>query len=263
MTADKIRRMNRLFRADGKALIVAMDHLAYFGPMPGLERPAGTIRKVVAGGADVIMTTFGIATTFAAEIGQAGLILRADGGTSRLATAPAAGSLLYRAEDALRIGADGVACMGFPGSSFEHLNLPHLAELAAQCHEWRLPLLAEMLPQGFENPKEAWTPENIRTAVRIGAELGADIIKTRYTGSVESFRPVIESCPVPVVVLGGPKMETDEDLLRTVREAMDAGASGVAMGRNIWQHAQPDCMTAAVAAIIHEGASVEEALQLL
>lgn len=263
MNPQKIRRLNRIFRLDGKALIVAMDHGGFFGPQPGNERPGETIRKVVAGGADAIMTTFGLATTFPEELAAVGLILRADGGVSRLGGRKWRGRLLFGPEEALRLGADGVVCMGFPGAEREHDNLSYLAQLSARCNEWGLPLMAEMLPRGFEGGEDSRTVENIRMVVRIGAELGADIIKTQYTGSVDTFKAVTESCYVPVVILGGTKMDTDGDVLRTVREAMDGGARGVAMGRNIWGHDHPEKMTAAVAAIIHEDATVETALEKL
>ncbi|MBI4317984.1 MAG: fructose-bisphosphate aldolase [Chloroflexi bacterium] len=260
MDSGKLHRLKRIFRTDGKTLIVAMDHGTALGVVPGLERPGDTIKRVLAGGADAIMANFGIATAFAAEIGQAGLILRVD----RVAGGDAGEArLLYRAEDALRIGADCIACMGFPGSRFEHATLRHLAELAAECQRWQLPLLAEMLPQGFEGGEDARKPQAIGHAIRIGAELGADIVKTQYSGTVAGFRSALVSCFVPVVVLGGGKMEDEADVLRTAREAVDAGATGVAMGRNIWSHQHPERMTAALAAIIHDGATVEQAMKKL
>ncbi len=261
--SPKARRMTRLFGHDGRMVIVAMDQPAYFGAMPGADQPGPLIRSLVAGGADAIVTTFGVAMNCAADFGRAGLILRADGGTTKLAPTALPGRPLYSPEDALRLGADGLACMGYPGSRWEDPSLRDLAALAAQCQQWQVPLLAEMLPMLFENPKEGITPENIRDAVRIGAELGADIIKTQYTGSVESFRYVLDGCYTPVVILGGPKMGSDQDLLTTVHEALAAGASGVALGRNLWQHPRPERITAAVAALVHLDATVEQALEML
>ncbi len=263
MSADKTRRLNRIFRADGRAVIVAMDHGNFFGTQAGFEDPATVIEKVIAGQPDAIMTTFGLARKFARELAPTSLILRVDGGASRLGTRAWRGSLVFDAETALRIGADGVVAMGFPGSENEDKNLNYLAMLSKQSAQWGLPFIAEMLPRGFEGGDDARAPDTIALAARLGAELGADIIKTQYTGSVESFRPVVESCFVPVVVLGGPKMDDDEAVLSTVRGALDAGASGVAMGRNIWGHANPTAMIAAVSAIIHDDASVASALALL
>jgi DhnA family fructose-bisphosphate aldolase class Ia len=259
----KARRMNRLFGRDGRIFIVVMDQPAQFGAMPGVDQPGQLVRSLVAGGADAIVATFGVAITCAADFGRAGLILRADGGSTKLAPSSLPGRPLYSPEDALRLGADGLACIGYPGSRWEDPSLREMAALAAQCHKWQTPLMAEMLPLLFENPKEGITPENIRDAVRIGAELGADIIKTQYTGSVESFQYVVDGCYVPVVILGGPRMGSDLDLLTTVSEALAAGASGVALGRNVWQHPQPERITAALAAVVHLDATVEQALGML
>lgn len=260
MASEKWRRMRRIFGQDGRTLIVAMDHGLAFGALAGLENPANAINSVIEGGADAILATYGLAVRFAEEIGRAGLILRVDrvtGGSS------GAARLLYRAEDGLRIGADAIACMGFPGSRFEHDTLHFLAQLAAECRSWNVPLLAEMLPQGFEGGEESRTVEAIRSAVRMGAELGADFIKTQYTGTVDGFRSALDACYVPVVVLGGSKMESARDVLRLAREAVDAGAAGVAMGRNIWGSYNARNITRALAAIIHEDATLEEAQNLL
>ncbi|MCC6190047.1 MAG: aldolase [Anaerolineales bacterium] len=263
MPNDKTRRMRRIFREDGRTVIVAMDHGAFFGPQAGFECPAEVIREVVAGGADATMATFGLAKNFAAELAPAGLLLRVDGGVSRLGTRTWRGKLIYDAEAAVRLGADGVVAMGFPGAEREDENLSYLARLNDQCAQWGLPLMAEILPRGFEGGDDARAPETIRLAMRMGAELGVDLIKTQYTGDVASFRKAVESCFVPVVVLGGAKMESDEEVLRTVHGAVAAGGRGVAMGRNIWGHPAPRKMTQAVAAIVHTNASVDEALSML
>jgi DhnA family fructose-bisphosphate aldolase class Ia len=103
----------------------------------------------------------------------------------------------------------------------------------------------------------------VKHVSRIGAELGADIVKTNYTGSIESFREVVQGCPVPVVIAGGPKVNTEEDVLRMVLGSIRAGGVGVSLGRNIFQHKNPEAMAKAVGAIVHKGATVEEALREL
>ncbi len=263
MIGLKTHRWNHIFREDGKALIAAMDHAGVFGMMEGLEKPGEVIRKISAGGADAILTTYGVVTRFAEEIGNMGIVLRVDGGGSTLAQEHGPMQLLYDVYDALRVGADAVGCMGMPGSKYESETLPYLSDLIAQCAEWNVPVMAEMLPGGFENPAEMWTPENIGHTCRIGAEMGADFIKTTYSGDVESFRAICEQVYVPIVVLGGSKSKDPRDLLDGIHEAMQAGASGVAVGRNIWRYPEPDKMTAAIAAIIHEGATVDAALEYL
>lgn len=263
MTVGKSRRLSRILRSDGRTVIVAMDHAHFFGNMAGFDDPGRLITEVVAGGADAIMTTFGIAKKYTAELAPITLILRVDGGVSRLGSRAWRGSLVFDGETALRMGADGVVVMGFPGSENEDANLAYLAELSDQCEQWGLPLIAEMLPRGFEGGDDARTSQSIGMAMRIGAELGADIIKTQYTDDAGGFRDAVAGCYVPVVVLGGAKMDDDGAVLQTVREAMDAGSSGVAMGRNIWGHRNPRQMTAAVSAIVHDDADVEQAMALL
>lgn len=260
MSSGKIRRLARIFGQDRRALIVAMDHGSAFGVAPGLENPGDVIRAVVEGGADAILATHGLATRYAEEIGPAGLILRVDRATGGR---EGAARLLYGVEDALRIGAEAIACMGFPGSPLEHDTLENLARLAAECEAFGLPLMAEMLPRGFEGGEGSRTVEAIRSAARIGAELGADFIKTQYTGTLDGFRAVVEACYVPVVVLGGAKMESEVDLLRMARESIDAGGAGVAMGRNIWGSRNPGNITRALAAIIHANATLEVAQAML
>ncbi|MDP6239359.1 MAG: 2-amino-3,7-dideoxy-D-threo-hept-6-ulosonate synthase [Anaerolineales bacterium] len=263
MTQDKTRRMRRIFREDGRAVIIAMEHGAFMGVQPGFEKPSEPIKKVIAGGADAIMATVGMAKNFAEELAPAGMILRVDGGISRLGTRAWRGNLIYNAETALRLGADGVVAMGFPGCENENENLKYLTELVAQCMQWGLPLMAEMLPRGFEGGDDARNPEVMRMVMRIGAELGVDLIKTQYTGDKESFQAAVESCFVPVVVLGGSRIEDDTAVLQMVRDAMDAGGRGVAMGRNIWGHEKPERMTEAIVAIVHDDATVEEAAAML
>jgi DhnA family fructose-bisphosphate aldolase class Ia len=263
MEGLKTHRWNHIFRPDGKVVIFAMDHAGVFGMMPGLEQPGELIRKVRAGGADAILTTYGISTRFAKEIGDLGLILRVDGGNSHLTKDRNPLRLVYDIYDALRIGADAVGVMGQPGAQHEHEMLPYLSEVVGQCAEWNVPVMAEMLPGGFENPTEMWTPENIGHACRIGAELGADFIKTSYAGDRESFGRICSQVYVPIVVLGGGKPRYPRDLLTSIHESMQAGASGVAVGRNIYQHAAPEKITAAIAAIVHQGVTVDAALEYL
>jgi len=126
-----------------------------------------------------------------------------------------------------------------------------------------MPVMAEMLPAGFENPKEWWTPQNIGSACRIGAEMGVDFIKTTFSGDLESFKSIISQLYVPVVVLGGGKIGDPKDLLNNIYASMQAGANGVAVGRNIYQYKDPEKITAAIAAIVHDGATVDDAMKCM
>lgn len=263
MSGLKRHRLDHIFAEDGKALIVAMDHAATFGRMAGLEDPGRVLRQIRSAGADAVLTTYGVATRFAADLGSMGLILRVDGATSMLAEGRGHPRLIHHVPDALRVGADAVGCMGMPGASFEAETLPYLTELVNEAAEWNVPVMVEALPGGFEDPATWWTDENIGHACRICVELGADFIKTAYTGDPASFRRIVAQLYVPVVVLGGSSSQEPRDLLTSIKGALEAGARGVAVGRNIWHYAEPDKMTAAIRAIIHDEATVDQALNHL
>jgi len=254
------RRINRIFRPSGRALIVAMDHGLLDGPCPGLEDPADTISRIVAGGADAILTSYGIARRFARELAPLGLILRVDGGTTSLSRLDGPGALLYGVEDALRLGADAIALNGFPGSPHETASLEHLASAIRHAHPWGMAVMAEMVPGGFDSPPEWRTVDKIALSVRVAAELGADFVKTPYA---PDFAAVTGTCYVPVVILGGAKRGSERGMLADIKGAIQAGAAGVAIGRNIFQAADPAAMTAAVAAIIHDDATVDQAMTIL
>ncbi len=254
------RRMNRIFRADGRVLIVAMDHASMEGPCKGLEDPGKTIEKVVAGGADAILTTYGVARHFSRQLAPVGLILRSDGGSTIMGKMDGPGSLFYGVEEALRLGADALAVSGFPGSDKESESLENIATMARDAHAWGLAVMAEMVPGGFDSAPEFRTVENIALSARVGNELGADFIKTPYTAG---FERVVSSCYTPVVILGGAKRGKERDMLADIKQAIESGASGVAIGRNIFQSENPQAMTAAVASIVHGNASLEEAMAIL
>lgn len=259
------RRLNRIFRSGGadgpgRALIVAMDHGLLDGPCKGLENPGETIAKVIDGGADAVLTSYGTARRFARELAPAGLILRADGGATSLGTGDGPGALFYGVEEALRLGADAVAVTAFPGSPKEEATLENLASMIGRAHAWGMAVMAEMVPGGFDSPPEFRTQASIALSVRVAAELGADFVKTPYTSG---FEAVAGTCYVPVVILGGAKRGSERAMLSDIKAAVDAGGAGVAIGRNIFQADDPAAMTAAVAAILHQGASVDEALDIL
>jgi DhnA family fructose-bisphosphate aldolase class Ia len=254
------RRLNRIFRPSGRALIVAMDHGLLDGPCKGLENPAATLSKIVAGGADAVLTSYGVARNFARELASIGLILRVDGGATSMGQTDGPSSLFYQVEEALRLGADAIALNGFPGAPNEQASLENIARAVQRSHPWGVPVLAEMVPGGFDSAPEWRSLENIALSVRVAAELGADFVKTPY---VSGFEAVTSTCYVPVVILGGAKRGSERDMLADIKAAVDAGGAGVAIGRNIFQADDPAAMTAAVAAILHDGASVDEALDIM
>lgn len=243
-----IRRLRRIFREDGRTLIVAMDHGLIDGPCQGLEQPAKTLAKIAAGGADAVLTSYGVAQRFAGALAGLGLILRLDGGATRLGRREK-GALFFGVETALRVGADAVALSAFPGSPAEVESLERLAHAIKAAHAWGLPVMAEMVPGGFDSPPERRTTEAVALAVRVAAELGADFVKTPH---VTNFEQVIAGVYVPVVVLGGAKRGDEAAMLADIADAVQAGAAGVAIGRNIFQADDPTAMTTAVAQLVHK-----------
>lgn len=255
------RRARRVFGPDGRSVIVALDHASFMGPLPGLEDPGWLIETVAAAGADAVLTTYGAARAFAERFGRMGLILRADGNGTTRNPRPGDWRRLFSAADALRLGADAVICMGLVGYPEEASSLRVLTELVNDCAAWELPVMAEMLALGKDGGPAA--AADIGYAVRIGVELGADWIKTAYAGPPADYRAALRGCYRPVVVLGGSKGDSDSTLLESIAEALEAGASGVAIGRNVWQHPSPGGFTRALVALVHGGASVSAALAAL
>jgi DhnA family fructose-bisphosphate aldolase class Ia len=255
----KIRRLGHIFRPDGRALIVATEHSAILGPIKGLERPGETIAKLVAGGVDAIMTSFGIAGHYARELAPVGLILRADGAPTKLGPDVAA-PVWFSVEEALRLGADALCVSAFPGHHTEVETLDNLAVVTRQAKAWGLAVQGEMVPGGMGSGPEERTAENVALAARVGIELGADWVKVPYA---EGFEQVTGSCFKPVVILGGSRRSSENEILTEVRAAMDAGAAGATIGRNIFGADDPEAMAAALSAIIHQDATVEQALTIL
>lgn len=253
------RRLRRIFRDDGRAVIVAFDHGLIDGPIPGLEHPAATLGEIVAGGADAVLTSYGVATRFADALAPVGLIVRLDGGGTKLGTAGPAAQF-YTVEDALRLGVDAVVVSAFPGTAQERETLKMLARVIAEAHAWGLPVLAELQPGGFDAGPAFFTVENISLSARVAAELGADMVKVPYA---PGFERVVSACYVPVVVLGGARHDQPGVLLENIAAAMQCGAAGVAIGRNVFQAEHPRRMAAAIAAITHRSASVDDALAIL
>lgn len=249
--AGKLRRLRRMFGADGRAVFVAIDHAAYLGAGPPLGEP---MREIAAARPDGVLATWHLARAYAEAFAESGLVLRVDGGSSELGEMPAAdlNTILHRAEDALRIGADCVVVLAFPGAPDEDRSLGRLARLVSECEMLGLPVMAEMIPGGWGRAVP-WTVENVARAARIGAELGADIIKTVCPGPPEEFAAVAEACPVPVVALGGPKMPTEDDVVAVARGVVRAGGAGVAFGRNVWGSAKPAQLIERLHEAVHGG----------
>ncbi|MDX9939134.1 MAG: fructose-bisphosphate aldolase [Sphaerochaetaceae bacterium] len=250
-------RLRRLFRKNGKTVIIALDHGLGMHVNPELDDTGRLLEQVIEGGADGVLVSYGTARKYQSILSDVAVIMRADGGGSQIGPSGNGPQLLYTIEDALRIGADAVVCMGFPGTPYEHQTMEVLAALVREGHAWGMPVVAEMLPGGFTSdpPK---TVENIRLASRTGCEYGADVIKTTYVGPPEEFRKVIEASYQPVIVLGGEKTSDLNGMFLSIEQAISVGAAGVAIGRNVWRHRDPVSITRALVDIVHNGKRVSE-----
>jgi fructose-bisphosphate aldolase/2-amino-3,7-dideoxy-D-threo-hept-6-ulosonate synthase len=261
LETGKLLRIARILRPGTKrAVIIAVDHGNYAGAIKGLEDPTRAIKAAVNGGADAVIVNIGTLRKVCADVaGRVGIILRIDGGHTIMHPGKAQNSALTgTVELASRAGADAVVVMGYVGSQRETESLATLGQVASSCSQQGLALVAEMLPVDHLN-KPAYTEEYVELAARVGSEIGADIIKTYYTGSSESFSRVVHGSVSPVVALGGPKMDSNERVLEIAEATVMAGGAGVAFGRNVWQSDNPEAMVRELVGIIHEGKSASEA----
>lgn len=264
----------KLLREDtGRAVIVALDH-GMSGVYAGFEDPRTTLLRVLEGEPDGVLMTPNFARRFRRVISaspELKLIIRIDFFTT--STVPGERGMeiqcqISDVEEAMEVGADAI--MAFlifgreePGEFAA--NVRYIATLSKETHKRGIPLVVET---AFWGKKLAGvTPEReaelLESACRVAFEIGADVIKAPYPGDRERFSRITRNSPVPILVLGGPKMGTTREVLGMVNEAMEAGARGVIFGRNIWQHESPGKMVEAIKAIVHGGASVEAALDML
>jgi fructose-bisphosphate aldolase / 2-amino-3,7-dideoxy-D-threo-hept-6-ulosonate synthase len=259
MNQGKTRRLKRIFQQDNRTVIVPMDHGVTIGPIQGIINMQQIINQLLKGGVDAILVHKGIAKNV--DAGNAGLIVQLSA-MSNLSPNINGKVQVCTVQEAIRIGADAVSVHVNIGAQDEDKMLKNLGKVANQCDVYGMPLLAMMYPRGPKIQNEH-SPDVVAHAARIGAELGADIIKANYTGNIETFKAVVESCPVPMVIAGGPKCKTTQEILQTAHDSVQAGAAGLSIGRNVFQHENPTLIVKALESIVHKGASVGQALKLL
>ena len=259
MESGKKRRLQRIFRNDNRTVIVPMDHGVTVGPIFGLVNMQNVIDKLLLGGVDAIVINRGI--TKNVDTGNVGLIVHLSGITVHCSD-PNNKVQICSVADAVRLGADAVSVHVNVGAKEEAQMLSTMGKVACECDDFGIPLLAMMYPRG---PKitDSHAVELVAHAARLGAELGADIIKTNYTGDTQSFKQVVDCCPVPVIIAGGPKSETSRDVLQMVKDCVTAGGAGLSIGRNVFQHPDPAKMVKALSILVHNDASVSEAMKIL
>lgn len=249
-----------------KALVVALDHAQALGVVEGLEDPGRVLDDVIEAGADGILTSYGVVKKYRNRIlGRVPLFMRLDGGPSMYREdwlKYTEWSLLHSVEDARNLGVNGICVMCFLGGEVELRTFEIVARVASECGVDGLPVMVEALPcLGLQRIPKPLSPDAMASAARIAFEHGADILKTYYTGTPDGFRVVTRNCPVPTLIAGGPKMDTERAALEVVHGAMQGGAKGVVFGRNIWQSRNVQGAISALRAIIHSGASVDQALE--
>ena len=263
MSIGKAIRLERIInRNTGKTVIIPMDHGISIGPVEGLIDWKATVNAVAEGGANAIVQHKGLVETGHRGSGKdVGLILHLSASTS-LAPDPNSKTLVCSIEEAIQLGADAVSIHINIGAEDEGRMLHDFGMVSREARRWGMPLLAMMYTRG---PKivSQYDPAQVKHAARVGAELGADIVKVPYTGSSETFFEVVEGCFVPVVIAGGEKMDTDEDILKMVRGSMEAGGAGISIGRNVFQHRDPTRIVRAMSGIVHNGMGLDEALTIL
>ncbi|HZB80367.1 MAG TPA: 2-amino-3,7-dideoxy-D-threo-hept-6-ulosonate synthase [Nitrososphaera sp.] len=245
---------------DGKMLCIPMDHGISNGPIKGLEDIHSVIYQCSSAGLTCVLVNKGIIKSMPRPP-NIGLIAHFSASTS-IGPAPNRKILIGSVEEAIRLGADAVSLHINIGSKEEPEMLQKLGVISDKCDEWSVPLIAMMYPRG-ENIKNPHDPEIVAHAARVGAEAGADIVKAVYTGDPDSFKRVVRSCPVPVVIAGGPKASTDREILEMCEGAMTSGAKGVTFGRNIFQHKNPPAIVRALYKIIIEKRNAREAMKEL
>ncbi len=259
MVFGKQVRLARITK-NGRMLCVPMDHGLSNGPMAGLEEPWKIITQVARGGATAILVHKGVIRALP-KVPPTGIILHLSASTS-LGPAPNRKMLITSVEEGIRLGADGISVHINIGSKEEPEMLEQLGTVADTCDVYQMPFIAMMYPRG-ENIKNPSDLDTVAHVARIGAEAGADIVKTVYTGDENSFREVVRRCPVPIVLAGGPKSNSDVDVLKMAEAAMKAGAMGVTFGRNIFQHRDPTLMVKALRRIVMDRQSADDALEIL
>ncbi len=263
MHIGKSIRMERLFnRTTRRCIIVPLDHGVSVGPIQGIENARNAVTEVAEGGADAVLMHKGLVRCGHRLSGRdVGLIVHLSA-SSNLGPAANSKVLVASVEDALKLGADGVSVHVNMGDTSEGSMLADLGRVAREAADWGMPLLAMMYARG-PMITDAFDPRTVAHCARVAVELGADVVKVPYTGDMESFARVVEACCVPVVIAGGPKMDSTADFLQMVSDSMRAGAAGLSVGRNIFQHERPRMLVAALSGLVHANWTVEQALSVV
>ena len=245
-------RLSRLIKSDGHCMFLPIDHGYFQGPTSKLEKPGETIKPLIPF-ADGLFVTRGVLRACVAPDNSPPLILRMSGGSSVIGKDLAHEAITTSTQEAIRLNVAAVGMSVFVGSDYEHDSLVNLGKLVNECENYGIPVMA-VTAVGKELAKR--DARYLALCCRIAAEFGAKVVKTYWC---KDFEKVTNGCPVPVVMAGGPKCETEQEVFEFVHDGMTKGAIGLNLGRNVWQHKYPVPMMKALRAIIHADASVKDA----
>ena len=248
-------RMSRMIQPDGHCFFLPIDHGYFQGPTSCLEKPGDTIAPLLPY-CDALFVTRGVLRAAVPPESSKPIILRVSGGASVIGKDLANESLTTSIEEIIRLNATAVGMSIFVGSDYEKESLTNLAELVNQCEDFGIPVMA-VTAVGKELEKR--DARYLSLCCRIAAELGARVVKTYWC---KDFDKVVCGCPVPVVMAGGPKCETELEVMEFVYDGMQNGAIGLNLGRNVWQNPHPVAIMRALRAIIHENHTAKEAWEL-
>ena len=238
---------------DGKCFFMPIDHGYFQGPTTGLERPGETVKPLLPY-VDALFCTRGVLRSAINPDRSKPIVLRVSGCTSMVGKDLANEELTTAVEDIIRLNAAAVGISVFIGSDYEKETLRNLAQLVNKCEKYGIPVMA-VTAVGKEMEKRE--SRYLALCCRIAAELGARVVKTYWCA--KDFDKVVNGCPVPVIMAGGPKCKTEREVFEFVHDGMQKGAVGINLGRNVWQSPHPVAIAKALRAIIHDGAGVAEA----
>ena len=248
-------RMAQVIQSDGRCVFLPIDHGYFQGPTRRLEKPGETVEPLLAY-SDALFVTRGVLRSAIDPGNSKPIVLRVSGGTSMVGQDLANESITTSLEEAVRLNASAVGLSVFVGSDYEHQTLMNLAKLVNEAEPYGIPVMA-VTAVGREMEKR--DARYLGLCCRIAAELGARVVKTYWC---EEFEKVVDGCPVPVIMAGGPQVDTELEVFEFVHDGMQRGAIGVNLGRNIWQNDFPVAMIRAIRYIVHENGTAEEAHEL-
>jgi len=249
-------RLSQLIQPDGHCFFLPIDHGYFQGPTRCLEEPGETIKPLLPY-CDALFVTRGVLRSCVDAAGSKPVILRISGGTSMAGDDLADEGITTSIQEIIRLNAAAVGVSVFVGSDYERQTLLNLAKVVNECEDYGIPVMAVTAVGKETGKREA---RYLALSCRIAAELGARVVKTYWCE--EDFDKVVKGCPVPVVMAGGPKCNSELEVLEFVHDGMQKGSIGINLGRNVWQNAHPVAMARALRAIVHENATVKKAHEL-